>query len=747
MNSPHPDQQTGDYGVRRSPYGAESRPSGEVTARSRPPVRYPFHLASTPGSAAPLGATFDGQGVNFAVFAPNAERLEVCLFAGPHEEVESRAVELKERTGHVWHGYLEGLAPGQLYGYRADGLFAPALGHRFNPHKLLFDPYARALGRPLRWSDELFGFPAEDGVPGEGGTGVRDTRDSAPYAPLSYILDGSFDWGGVAKPKTAWRDTIIYEAHVKGFTRLNPDVPEEIRGTYAGLACEPAIAYLKSLGVTAIELLPVHHHLDEYHLRRLGLRNYWGYNTLGFFAPEPSYAHDASPEGAVLEFKGMVKNLHAAGIEVLLDVVYNHTCEGNDRGLTLCWRGLANTAYYRLDPLNPARYMNFTGTGNSFDTRTPYALRMILDSLRYWSEEMQVDGFRFDLATTLGRESDDFDRGSGFFDAITQDPALSRTKLIAEPWDIGHGGYQVGNYPSGWSEWNGRYRDDARSFWRGDEGMITKFATRFAGSSDLYRQRNRNPSASINHVVSHDGFTLNDLVTYSRKHNLQNGEFNRDGDNHNFNANYGVEGPTTNAAILATRRRQRKNFFAMLLLSIGTPMICAGDEIGRTQHGNNNAYCQDNRISWLDWNLRPDEQELLEFVRRLTAFRKTQPALRRRTFFDGAPSDIAMLKDIAWYDTRGHELTMEQWAQPERRQIGVWIGPTADGGDPLFYLVNAADTRTEFHLPPGELGMQWRLIFDTARPLQDEQPVPALTYMIEDRASALMRLVKPEPEA
>ncbi len=687
-----------------------------------------------------MGAAWDGHGVNFAVFAPDASRVEVCLFASPHEEVETSCVDLHARTGHVWHGYVPDLAPGQLYGFRVDGPYEPALGHRFNPHKLLFDPYSRALGRPMRWSDELFGFPAEDGLPVAGGTAVLDDRDSAPFAPLSCVVEGAFDWGGVAKPQTPWRDTVIYETHVKGFTRLNRDVPEPVRGTYAGLGSEPSVAYLNALGVTAVELLPVHHHLDELHLQRLGLHNYWGYNTLGFFAPEPSYAHDASPEGAIREFKGMVKNLHAAGIEVLLDVVYNHTCEGNDRGPTLSWRGLANAAYYRLDPLDPSRYMNYAGTGNTLDTRTPFVIRMILDSMRYWVDEMQIDGFRFDLASALGRESDAFDRGSGFFDAIAQDPVLSQVKLIAEPWDIGYGGYQVGGYPCGWSEWNGRYRDDVRRYWRGEPGMITRFATRFAGSSDVYRQRNRDPSASINFVVAHDGFTLNDLVSYARKHNLPNGEFNRDGDGHNNSANYGFEGPTNDPKILAVRRRQRKNFLAALLLSAGTPMICAGDEIGRTQHGNNNAYCQDSRVSWLDWNLAPDEQELLDFVRLLIAVRKSQPALRRRTFYDGLVEPGTDFKDISWYDTRGHELTLTQWAQVERRQLAALIGPTSEGGDPLFYCTNAADTRVEFHLPPAPLGLEWRLVFDTALPLTDEQRVASVVHLLEDRASALLRL-------
>jgi len=675
----------------------------------------PPHAPAQPGRPYPLGATWDGEGVNFAVFSAHATRVLLCFFDSPESDIESRFVELTARTNQVWHAYVPGIQPGQLYGYRVDGPYAPLEGHRFNGQKVLFDPYAKAVGRTMTWDDSVFGFPALGGLPqSPDAVNQMDDRDSAPFAPLSSIVDTRFDWQGDQRPQTPWRDTVIYELHVKGFTQLHPGVPEELRGTYRGLASKAAIAHFRSLGVTAVELLPVHHHVDEAHLQRLGLKNYWGYNTLGFFAPEPAYAGDTAPDGVVREFKEMVRGLHAASIEVLLDVVYNHTCEGNERGPTVCWRGLDNASYYRLQK-NRARNVNYTGVGNTIDTRRPQALRMILDSLRYWVEEMHVDGFRFDLCSALGRESDAFDPGSGFFDAIFQDPTLAQVKLIAEPWDIDPSGYQVGGYPTGWSEWNGKYRDQVRQFWRGDDFRLGPLATRFAGSSDLFNHSGRSPRASVNFITAHDGFTLHDLVTYERKRNMANGEHNRDGDSHNNSRNYGVEGPTDNPKINAVRSRQKRNFLATMALSSGVPMLTAGDEMGRTQLGNNNAYCQDNELSWLSWDLDDSQNELLDFTRRLLELRRSQPALTQRRFYTGeAAFPGAEIKDIAWYSPTGHEMRPAEWSEPTRNWIGILIGPASEGGDPLLFLLNAAGRAIDFRLPPVSVGGHWEVLFDTA---------------------------------
>ncbi|MDA0206161.1 MAG: glycogen debranching protein GlgX [Acidobacteria bacterium] len=692
-----------------------------------------------PGKPHPLGACRDGDGVNFALFAPDAERVELCLFSSATDSSESFRVELPARTGHVWHGYFPGLGAGQLYGYRVHGPFDPLAGQRFNPAKVLFDPYARSVGRLVQWDDSLFGFPAEDGLPRTPeATRHQDPQDSAPFAPLAAVADGEFDWRGDQRLATPWSETIIYEAHLKGLTKQHPDVPPELRGTYAGLGSKPVIRYLQELGITAIELLPVQHFMDEAHLRKLGLRNYWGYNTLGFFTPEPAYAHDRSPDGPTREFKEMVRSLHAAGIEVLLDVVYNHTCEGNERGPTLSWRGLANAAYYRLNPADRELYINYSGTGNTLDAREPFVLKLIIDSLRYWVEEMHVDGFRFDLASILGRESDDFDPGAGFFDAVHQDPVLSQVKLIAEPWDIGPGGYRVGSYPTGWSEWNGRYRDDMRSFWRGDPHRLASFATRLAGSADLYHHGNRRPSASINFVVAHDGFTLRDLVSYNHKHNLANGEDNRDGDNHNDSENYGVEGPTDDLEINAVRLQQQKNMLATMFLSAGTPMLASGDELSRTQKGNNNAYCQDNELTWIDWGLETENAELLEFTRLLIRIRKSYSALRRDAFFTGAVAPGSEWQDIAWYNAAGRQIAADRWAESHHRHLAVLIGPGAPDEQPLLYLVNTSAETENFYLPHTLQEALWKVEFDTG---QTTSSASRGRYPLLGHSSALLSLL------
>jgi glycogen operon protein len=691
-----------------------------------------------PGKPHPLGASRDDGGVNFAVFAPAAERVELCLFSSSADKTESTRVDLPARTGHVWHGYFPKLNEGQLYGYRVHGPFDPVAGHRFNPAKLLLDPYARDIGRPAEWDDSLFGFPAADGLPQTPeATRQLDARDSAPFAPLAAVADGDFDWRGDQRPAIPWTETIIYEAHVKGMTVRHPDVPAKLRGTYAGLGSEPITRYLRDLGITAIELMPVHHFMDEGHLRKLGLHNYWGYNTLSFFAPEPSYAYDKTPEGPTREFKGMVRSLHAAGIEVLLDVVYNHTCEGNERGPTLSWRGFANADYYRLNPADRELYINYSGTGNTLDVREPFVLKMIIDSLRYWVEEMHVDGFRFDLASVLGRESDDFDRGGGFFDAVHQDPVLSKVKLIAEPWDIGPGGYHVGDYPTGWSEWNGRYRDDMRTFWRGDAHRLASFATRLAGSADLYQHDNRHPSASVNFIVAHDGFTLRDLVSYDQKHNLANGEENRDGTNHNDSSNYGIEGPTDDAEINAIRLRQQKNLLGTLFLSAGTPMLAFGDELGRTQSGNNNAYCQDNALSWMDWVLATENAELLEFVRLLIGIRKRHSALRRDAFYTGAAAPGSDWLDIAWYNAAGQQIAADRWAESHHRHLGVLIGPATPAEKPLLYLVNTSRKPESYVLPLSLKDARWKVEFDTGQP---ENSAAQGSYSLLGHSSALLSL-------
>ena len=584
-----------------------------------------------PGSPYPLGATLNHEGVNFALFSEHATAVELCLFdeAGHGEE----RITLTERTDLVWHASVAGLGPGQPYGYRVYGPYEPEGGHRFNPAKVLLDPYARALAGALRWSDEVFGYRV--GHPD--GDLSRDDRDSAPFVPKSVVIDGAFDWGDDRPLRRPWHQSIIYEAHVKGFTARHPGVPPSLRGTYAGLAAPAAVEHLLALGITAVELLPVHHHVDERAVVDRGLTNYWGYNPIAFFAPDTRYASAKEAVGAVLEFKRMVQTLHRAGIEVILDVVYNHTAEGNHLGPTLSFRGIDNDAYYRLQPDRPRFYVDYTGCGNTLSMRQPQALQLLMDSLRYWVLEMHVDGFRFDLASALARGAYDVDRLSTFFEVIHQDPVISRVKLIAEPWDLGDGGYQVGRFPAGWAEWNGRYRDAVRRYWRGEPGRVADLAYRLTGSSDLYQSDGRRPYASVNFVTAHDGFTLADLVSYHVKHNEANGESNRDGSDENLSWNGGVEGPTADPAVLALRERQQRNFLSTLLLSQGVPMLCGGDEMGRSQRGNNNAYCQDNELAWLDWGLDRQAERLLGFTRRLIALRHAHPEFHRRKFFQGRP--------------------------------------------------------------------------------------------------------------
>ena len=585
-----------------------------------------------PGRPYPLGATWDGAGVNFALFSEHATKVELCLFDSADARKESEPpIPLTEYTDMTWHCYLPDVQPDQLYGYRVHGPYDPANGHRFNPKKVLLDPYAKAVGRDLKWDDSLFGYkigdPNADLTP--------DDRDSAAFAPLAAVVDEAFTWGDDRPPRTPWHQTLIYELHVKGFTKRMPDVPEKIQGTYAGVACEAAIEHLRSLGVTAVELMPVHHHVNDRHLLERGLSNYWGYNTLAFFAPDTHYTAAATARESVHQFKMMVRGLHAAGFEVILDVVYNHTAEGNQLGPTLSMRGVDNASYYRLSPEDKRYYLDFTGCGNTLNMVNPRVLQLIMDSLRYWVLEMHVDGFRFDLASTLARELHAVNKLGAFFDIIQQDPILSQVKLIAEPWDVGEGGYQVGNFPVLWTEWNGKYRDNVRSFWKGDGGTASEFATRLAGSSDLYEQSGRLPHASINFVTCHDGFTLQDLVSYNEKHNEANGEGNKDGSSDNHSWNCGAEGPTDDPAIKALRERQKRNLIATLFLSQGVPMLCGGDELSHTQKGNNNAYCQDNDLTWLNWELNPEQKDFLEFVRKAARIWREQPVFQRRKFFLG----------------------------------------------------------------------------------------------------------------
>jgi len=699
-------------------------------------------LTTLPGTPYPLGATWDGTGVNFALFSEQATGVELCLFDSVDAQAESRRIPLN-RTRFVWHVHVRGLGPGQLYGYRVNGPYDPSRGLRFNAKKLLMDPYARAVARPARWDDALLGYQRA----GSGGDLPADDRDSAAFVPLAAVIDPSFDWGDDRPPRTPWRDTIIYEAHVKGLTQLHPEIPASQRGTYSALACAPVLDHFARLGVTAVELLPVHHQVDEEHLVARGLTNYWGYNTLAFFAPDFRYASSPGVGHAVREFKSMVRALHAAGLEVILDVVYNHTAEGNRLGPTLSMRGIDNPAYYRLAPGDPRFYVNHSGCGNTLNTQHPRVLQLIMDSLRYWVTEMHVDGFRFDLASALARGPQGVDMSSAFFQAIQQDPVVSQVKLIAEPWDVGPGGYQVGHFPSPWTEWNGKYRDAVRRFWRGDEGTVSELATRLAGSADLYAGANRGPLASINFVTAHDGFTLHDLVSYNEKHNDANGEHNADGENHNLSWNCGVEGPTDAPAVTALRARQARNFMATLLLSQGVPMLSGGDELARTQHGNNNAYCQDNETSWTHWDQGDASRTLLEFTRRVIRLRKEHPVLRRRAFLRGQANGGNGHKDVTWLTPDGREMTTDDWNNPALKCVGAAfaggdIGDTdSDGrsiiGEPLVCLFNAGDADVAFTLPDADADRQWVCVLDTADDSRQDTPEPVTQFRLVSHSVAV----------
>ena len=707
-----------------------------------------------PGQPAPLGATWDGQGVNFALFSVNATRVELCLFDSPEAPREATRFTLPERSEDIWHGYVPGLAPGQLYGYRVYGPYNPAQGHRFNPHKLLIDPYAKALTGPLRWDNALYGYrvgsPYADLTIGK--------RDSAAHVPHSVVVDPHFNWGNDRRPNTPLHESVLYELHVKGFTKLHPAVPPALRGTYAGLASEPAISYLKGLGITAVELLPIHHFIDDQYLNDKRLTNYWGYQSIGFFAPERRYASTFGHGEQVVEFKQMVRALHAAGLEVILDVVYNHTGEGHQLGPTISFRGLDNAAYYRLVRDNPRYYMDHTGTGNSLNTTHPRVLQLVIDSLRYWVNEMHVDGFRFDLTRTLIRGEPD--RYSAFFEVIKLDPVLSQVKLIAEPWDLGPDGYWVGRFPAPWAEWNGRYRDNVRKFWKSDGGQAAEFASRIMGSMDLLRHNGRRPFHSINFVTAHDGFTLRDLVSYNEKHNEANGEENRDGDTHNNAWNGGVEGPTNDLEIQELRLRQMRNFMATLLLSQGTPMLLAGDERGRTQNGNNNAYCQDNEIAWIDWVDTPVATALHAFTRRLIALRHQHPLLHRRNFFQGPLESGSDEYDVEWLSPDGLEISPELWNNSELRCFGLLLNGRVirevdDHGRPvhddvLLILFNAGLAPIPFILPDWPDDPAWEVLVDTADPTGNVHRQPSSeVYQIQPRSLVVLaeRTALPPPPA
>jgi isoamylase len=708
------------------------------------------HMRIWPGKPYPLGATWDGEGVNFALFSEHATAVELCLFDGPEAVKESQRIRLDERTDQVWHAYIPGLWPGQHYGYRVHGPYAPEEGHRFNHHKLLIDPYAKSIAGTIEWSEAMFGYR----IGNRQADLSFDARDNAANVPKCVVVDQAFTWGGDQHPKTPWDRTVIYEVHVKGLTAQHPEVPDHMRGTYSALTTPAVIDHLLELGVTAVELLPVHHFVRDKHLVDRGLTNYWGYNTVGFFSPDIRYAVSPVRGRHVREFKTMVKTLHSSGIEVILDVVYNHTAEGNHLGPTLSFRGIDNAAYYRLVDNDKRYYVDYTGCGNSLNVTHPRTLQLIMDSLRYWVTEMHVDGFRFDLASTLARELHAVDRLSAFFDILHQDPILSQVKLIAEPWDVGEGGYQVGNFPVGWAEWNGKYRDTIRRYVKGDGGQMAELAYRLTGSSDLYSMSGRRPFASVNFITAHDGFTLHDLVSYDHKHNEANGEHNRDGTDDNASWNCGAEGPSHDPKIVELRERQKRNFLTLLFLSQGVPMLCGGDEIGRTQKGNNNAYCQDNKLSWFDWNLDHAQLELLTFVRTLIAFRKTHPVLRRRRFFQGRHIRGSEVKDLSWFRPDGKEMSDEDWNAGYSKSLtlrlaGDAIGETDAKGRPivddtLLILLNAHHTPLPFTLPAHKSGIRWCPVLDTALIGETEKPVTILKggerYDMEARAIAVLRL-------
>jgi isoamylase len=697
-----------------------------------------------PGSPYPLGATFDGGGTNFAIFSEVAERIELCLLGD--DGAEERVV-LPERNGLIWHGYLPRIRPGTRYGYRVHGPYDPRAGLRCNPSKLLLDPYAKAIDGQYRWNEALFSYRF-------GGSGDFNDADSAPYAMTSVVTNPYFDWQDDRPLRIPYNETIIYEAHVRGMTMRHPAIPPDVRGTYSGLAHPAMIRHLRRLGVTSVELLPVHQFVHDSTLEDRGLRNYWGYNTIGFFAPHNDYACFGTRGEQVQEFKAMVRTLHRAGIEVILDVVYNHTAEGNHLGPTLSFRGIDNRAYYRLVDDDPQFYFDTTGTGNSLNVRNHEPLRLIMDSLRYWVTEMHVDGFRFDLASSLAREFHSVDRLSAFFDLVNQDPVVSQVKLIAEPWDLGEGGYQVGGFPPLWTEWNGRYRDTVRDFWRGEAAGLGEFAARFTGSSDLYEADNRRPIASINFITAHDGFTLEDLVSYNEKHNEDNGEDNRDGESHNRSWNHGVEGPTDDDQVLALRERQKRNILTTLLLSQGVPMLAHGDELGRTQHGNNNAYCQDNELAWVDWELARDNEVLSEYVARIAALRTEHPIFRRQRFFQGRPIVGSNIHDIAWLRPDGQHMTPDDWSRTRTTSLGIFLNgrgipdhdqlgaPIVD--DSFLLLINAHHQHVTFTLPDACYGQIWETVADTADPLlarksRRRAPKPGDRIRIQPRAMTVLR--------
>jgi glycogen operon protein len=699
-----------------------------------------------PGSPYPLGATWDGRGVNFALYSESSTKVELCLFDSADAEKEAHRIVIPERTNHVWHAYFPDLRPGQLYGYRAYGPYEPREGHRFNPNKLLLDPYAKAIGRDLKWDQSLYGYKIGDPQADLS----FDERDSAAFAPLATVVEPAFTWGDDAPPRTPWHKSVIYEVHVKGFTQLLTGVPEKFRGTYAGMASEAAIRHLTDLGVTAVELLPVHYHVDEPFLVDKGKVNYWGYNTLGYFAPNFRYAAANTAQGALEEFKYMVRALHDAGLEVILDVVYNHTAEGNQLGATLSMRGIDNANYYHLSPQDSRYYMDFTGCGNTMRMHEPRVLQLIMDSLRYWTTELHIDGFRFDLASALARELHDVDRLSAFFDIIQQDPILSQVKLIAEPWDVGPGGYQVGNFPVGWAEWNGKYRDNVRRFWKGDGGTVSEFATRLTGSSDLYAWGGRSPAASVNFITCHDGFNLQDLVSYNDKHNEANGEANRDGSSANDSWNCGVEGPTTDRAILELRERQKRNLIATLLFSQGVPMLLAGDELSHSQQGNNNVYCQDNELSWLDWEMTPERLAFLEFCKRAIKIRLENPALHRRRFFHGRHIRGVGIRDIVWLNSTGREMADEDWNAGFVHCLGVFLAGHVDDvdevgqpvlGDNLLLMLNSSHENISFQLPEMVADLpSLEVLLDTAnQKAVSTQHYPKDPFNLQARSLVLFR--------
>ena len=700
-----------------------------------------------PGRPYPLGATWDGSGVNFAVFSEHATKVELCLFESAKAKRETYRIELPEQTDLVWHAYLPDVEPGQLYGYRVSGPYDPDNGHRFNSFKVLLDPYAKAIGRDLTWSDSMFGYcignPHQDLS--------LDIRDNAPEAPLGVVLDPGFHWGADKPLRTPWHKTLIYEAHVKGYSMLHQGVPKHLRGTYAGLVSDETLRHLLKLGVTAVELMPVHHRVDDRHLTERGAGNFWGYNTLSYFAPDTRYMAAKDPQEGVREFKRMVKTLHEAGIEVILDVVYNHTGEGNHLGPTLSLRGLDNANYYRLVPHSARYYMDYTGCGNTLNMRCPRVLQLIMDSLRYWVQEMHVDGFRFDLCSALARELHEVDKLGAFFDIIHQDPVLSQVKLIAEPWDLGEGGYQVGNFPVLWTEWNGKYRDSVRSFWKGDGHALSEFATRLCGSSDLYEQSGRRPYASINFVTSHDGFMLHDLVSYNHKHNEANGEGNRDGESHNLSWNCGAEGPTDEAPVNTLRIQQKRNMLATLLMSQGVPMLRSGDELSHTQQGNNNAYCQDNEISWLDWNLTAEEGDFLDFVCRTIQLWRDNPVVQRRKFFQGRQIHGESARDILWLTPQGREMNEDTWRAGFVKCLGMrlegeMVGEVNDRGQvirgrTLLILMNASENPVPFTIPDPHPYEYWRTLMDTARSERAFPPLPPNhTFPLQERSLVILQL-------